>query len=263
MVLENFSGPFDLLLDLIAKRSLDVTEIALAEVTDEFLDYVSALRGTRSLDELTHFLVVAATLLDLKTARLLPGGEVDDELDLELLEARDLLFVRLLQYRAFKAVSQVLGERMGAAARAVPRSAGLEAEFTGLLPPLEFSTSPAVLAAVFAAVVSRDRTPPQVALDHLHEAHVSVPEQRAVLLARLREAERADFADLVADAESRLVVVARFLAVLDLIRTGLIEVDQPEPLGPLSVGLREDQERSRSDGAEGEEAHEDEESHEA
>ncbi|GAA2106853.1 MULTISPECIES: segregation and condensation protein A [Brevibacterium] len=238
MELENFSGPFEVLLDLIAKRSLDVTEIALAEVTDEFLDHVSALRGTRSLDELTHFLVIAATLLDLKTARLLPGGEVDDELDLELLEARDLLFARLLQYRAFKAVSQVLGERMGTAARAVPRAVGLEEAFTGLLPPLEFSTSPPVLAAVYAAVVSRDRTPPQVALDHLHEAHVSVPEERALLLNRLQEAQAVEFSALIEDAGSRLVVVARFLAVLELIRADLVEVEQPQALGTLTITLR-------------------------
>lgn len=235
--LENFSGPFDVLLDLIARRSLDITEIALAEVTDDFLAYVATLRGTKSLDELSHFLLVAATLLDLKLARLLPGAEVEDELDLELLEARDLLFARLLQYRAYKDVSRVLAQRMGDAAQAVPRSVPLEKEFTDILPPLDFSTSGSVLAAVFAAVVSRDRTPPAVALDHLHDAHVSVPEQRALLLSRLREETRIDFAALIDDAESRLVVVARFLALLELFKAGLCDFDQPEALGPLTIAL--------------------------
>lgn len=226
-----------MLLDLIARRSLDITEIALAEVTDDFLAHVATLRGTRGLDELSHFLLVAATLLDLKLARLLPGAEVEDELDLELLEARDLLFARLLQYRAYKEVSRVLGDRMGAAARSVPRAVPLEDAFARILPPLDFRTSGPVLAAVFAAVVSRDRTPPSVALDHLHDAQVSVTEQRALLLTRLRDAARVEFGDLIADADSRLVVVARFLALLDLFRSGLCDFDQEAPLGPLAVAL--------------------------
>lgn len=238
--LENFSGPFDVLLDLIARRSLDITEIALAEVTDDFLAHVATLRGTRGLDELSHFLLVAATLLDLKLARLLPGAEVEDELDLELLEARDLLFARLLQYRAYKEVSRVLAQRMSDAGQAVPRSVPLEDAFVRLLPPLDFRTSGPVLAAVFAAVVSRDRTPPAVALDHLHDARVSVTEQRALVLTRLRGQRRVDFASLIEDAESRLVVVARFLAVLELVTAGLCDVDQPEPLGALTVALTGD-----------------------
>ena len=236
--LENFSGPFDVLLDLIARRSLDITEIALAEVTDDFLAHVATLRGTRGLDELSHFLLVAATLLDLKLARLLPGAEVEDELDLELLEARDLLFARLLQYRAYKEVSRVLAQRMEDAGQAVPRAVPLEEDFLRLLPPLDFQTSGPVLAAVYAAVVSRDRTPPSVALDHLHDARVSVTEQRALVLARLRGQERIDFAALVEDADSRLVVVARFLALLELFKAGLCTFDQPEALGPLTVAAR-------------------------
>lgn len=235
--LENFSGPFDVLLDLIARRSLDITDIALAEVTDDFLAYVATLRGTKSLDELSHFLLVASTLLDLKLARLLPGADVEDEFDLELLEARDLLFARLLQYRAYKEVSRVLETRMGEAGRAVPRAVALEKELTDILPPLHFSTSGPELAAVFGAVLSRDRTPPAVALDHLHDAHVSVPEQRALLLARLREEARIDFASLIEDAETRMVVVARFLAVLELFKAGLCDFDQPEALGPLTIAL--------------------------
>ncbi|WP_246075980.1 segregation and condensation protein A [Brevibacterium jeotgali] len=235
--LENFSGPFDVLLDLIARRSLDITDIALAEVTDDFLAYVATLRGTKSLDELSHFLLVASTLLDLKLARLLPGADVEDELDLELLEARDLLFARLLQYRAYKEVSRVLEKRMGEAARAVPRAVPLEKEFTDILPPLDFSTSGPVLAAVFGAVLSRDRTPPAVALDHLHDAHVSVPQQRALLLSRLRDEVQIDFAALIEDAETRMVVVARFLAVLELFKAGLCDFDQPEALGPLTIAL--------------------------
>ena len=245
--LENFSGPFDVLLDLIARRSLDITDIALAEVTDDFLAYVATLRGTKSLDELSHFLLVASTLLDLKLARLLPGADVEDELDLELLEARDLLFARLLQYRAYKEVSRVLEKRMGEAARAVPRAVPLEKEFTDILPPLDFSTSGPVLAAVFGAVLSRDRTPPAVALDHLHDAHVSVPQQRALLLSRLRDEVQIDFAALIEDAETRMVVVARFLAVLELFKAGLCEFDQPEALGPLTIALTATDARAERD----------------
>ncbi|WP_328698782.1 segregation and condensation protein A [Brevibacterium rongguiense] len=239
--LGNFSGPFDVLLALIGKRRLDITEVALAEVTDEFIAYVGTLRdrGAASLAELSHFLLVAATLLDLKTARLLPRGEVDDELDLELLEARDLLFARLLQYRAYKGVSAVLGAAMRQAARRTPRAVPLPPEFHDILPPLDFTTSPQALAALFAAIISRDRTPPSVALDHLHLPQVSVAEQRARIVALLEShGGAAEFAQLTADAESGLVVVARFLALLELFKAGVCALDQDEPLGALHARLR-------------------------
>src|SRR6202161_2797894 len=119
--LDVFEGPFDLLLGLISKHKLDITEIALSQVTDEFIGYIRALADGWDLDQASYFLVVAATLLDLKAARLLPAGEVEDEEDLALLEARDLLFARLLQYRAYKAGAAVLAAQMAAANRIFPR----------------------------------------------------------------------------------------------------------------------------------------------
>ncbi|MGJ7541052.1 segregation and condensation protein A [Brevibacterium luteolum] len=235
VTLENFSGPFDLLLGLISKRKLDITDVALAEVTDEFIAYVTALRAEQSLDELSNFLLVAATLLDLKTDRLLPRGDVDDELDLELLEARDLLFARLLQYRAYKAVSAVFAEQMAHAATRTARSVPLEEGLRDILPPLEITATPQVLAAIYATVLQRDHTPPTVSTDHLHLPQISVAEQRTVVLTRLGQQGQLTFSDLIADAESTMVVVARFLALLELFKAGMCDFDQPAPLGELTV----------------------------
>ncbi|MCT1551136.1 segregation and condensation protein A [Brevibacterium casei] len=237
--LENFSGPFDLLLGLISKRRLDITEIALAEVTDEFIAYTTQLSekdgGSGSnLAEISEFLLVAATLLDLKTARLLPHEEGEEELDLELLEARDLLFARLLQYKAYKAVSGFLSEAMTAGSIRVPRSVGLEEEFQDVLPPLELSIGPGELASLFATVLQRDHTPPTVAVDHIHLPLVSVSEQRGHILGLLRSGD-VDFQDLLDTSENTLVVVARFLALLELFKVGLCDFDQAEPLGPLVI----------------------------
>ena len=204
-------------------------------MTDEFLAYVSEFKGRTGLEELSSFLLVAATLLDLKTARLLPSGEVEDELDLELLEARDLLFARLLQYRAFKGVSAEFAVQMATAATRTARSVPLEPEFANILPPLQMTATPHVLAALFATVLQRDRTPPTVSIDHLHLPQVSVPEQRSLILARLQPGVTLDFAELVADAGDTLVIVARFLALLELFKAGLCAFDQPEPLGALRI----------------------------
>ena len=238
--LENFSGPFDLLLGLISKRRLDITEIALAEVTDEFIAYTTSLRsggdrdGAADLAEISQFLLVAATLLDLKTARLLPHEEGEEELDLELLEARDLLFARLLQYRAYKSVSAHFAEAMTAGAIRVPRDVGLDAEFQDVLPPLEIRIGPGELAGLFATVLQRDHTPPTVAVDHIHLPLVSVSEQRGHILGLLRAGEL-DFQELLDTAENTLVVVARFLALLELFKVGLCDFEQDEPLGRLLI----------------------------
>src|ERR1700732_3245188 len=132
--LDVFEGPFDLLLALISKHKLDITEVALSQVTDEFISYIAARTDGWDLDQVSYFLVVAATLLDLKAARLLPSGEVEDEEDLALLEARDLLFARLLQYRAYKEVAAIFAARMTAAARRFPRRGPLEPRVAGLVP---------------------------------------------------------------------------------------------------------------------------------
>ncbi|MFD4407057.1 segregation and condensation protein A [Nocardia sp. NPDC058499] len=246
--LSNFEGPFDLLLQLISQRRLDVTEVALHQVTDEFIAYTKALtaglaqpgnslRTDKILDQTTEFLVVAATLLDLKAARLLPSGEVTDPDDLELLEARDLLFARLLQYRAFKQVAELLGELEAAALRRYPRAVGLEERFAGLLPEVQLGVDAAGFAEI-AAAAFRPRPVPTVGLDHLHAHTISVAEQATLVLERLRargEGVWTTFADLVSDCAAPIQIVARFLALLELYRGKSIEFDQPDPLGPLAV----------------------------
>lgn len=234
--LENFSGPFDLLLGLIARHKLDITEVALAQVTDEFIAAVRAAEHSGapwSLGQISEFLVVAATLLDLKAARLLPG-ELDATEDLELLEARDLLFARLLQYRAFKEVAAHLGERLTAQSRRLPRAVGLEPHLAALLPELVLAIGPEQLARMAAEALA-PKPVPVVSLAHLHAPVVSVREQAAVLADRLRRAGASSFRSLVSDAGSTGVVVARFLAVLELFREGMVGLDQVDALGELTV----------------------------
>ena len=235
--LENFTGPFDLLLGLIAKHKLDITEVALAQVTDEF---IAAIRAAEAGDEpwelgrISEFLVVAATLLDLKAARLLPSGDVEDAEDLEMLEARDLLFARLLQYRAYKEVAARLADRLEQQARSLPRAVGLEPHHAALLPELVLEIGPSELA-ILAAHALRPRAVPTVDIGHLHAPAVSVREQAAVLVDRLRRTGSAAFRTLVQDADSTLVVVVRFLALLELFREGAVAFDQVNPLGDLTV----------------------------
>jgi segregation and condensation protein A len=206
--LSNFDGPFDLLLQLISQHEMDVTEVALHQVTDDFIAHIRAMGDDWSLDETTEFLVIAATLLDLKAARLLPAAEVEDEEDLALLEARDLLFARLLQYRAYKQVAALFSELEAAAMRRYPRSVSLEDRFAQLLPEVMLGVDPNVFAQI-AAVAFRPKPPPTISLDHLHVAKVSVREHAALLRVRLAELGSATFADLVADCGHTLEVVAR------------------------------------------------------
>jgi segregation and condensation protein A len=232
--LTNFSGPFDLLLSLIAKHQLDITEVALASVTDEFIAHIRRAE-IFDLGQASEFLVVAATLLDLKAARLLPSGQVEDAEDLALLEARDLLFARLLQYRAYKQVAGVLGERLATAGRRSPRAVALDPHLAGLLPELVFALTPEQLAQIAARALSRPTAPEQVGLDHLHGARVSVAEQAEIVVTRMRRSGVATFRDLVSDADSTLVVVARFLALLELFREAAVTFEQAEALGELTV----------------------------
>jgi segregation and condensation protein A len=231
--LENFEGPFDLLLSLIGKRQLDVTEVALSQVTDEFIAYLSAAEHW-DLGQATEFLVVAATLLDLKAARLLPAAEVEDEEDLALLEARDLLFARLLQYRAYKLAAAHLGELERNQGRRHGRAVELEPRFAGLLPEVLLAITPARLAELAAAAL-RPRPVPMVATEHVHAPRVSVREQAAILRGRLRRSGSATFRALVADCGSTLEVVGRFLALLELYRDGSVAFDQAAALSELRV----------------------------
>lgn len=236
--LENFTGPFDLLLGLISKHKLDITEVALAQVTDEF---IAAVRAAERSDEpwelgrISEFLVVAATLLDLKAARLLPAGVVEDAEDLEMLEARDLLFARLLQYRAYKEVAGALGERLATQARSLPRAVAMEPSLAALLPELVLEIGPSELAILAAHALRPKAAPAGVDLSHLHAPAVSVREQAAVLVDRLRRSGSGSFRALVQDADSTLVVVVRFLALLELFREGVVAFDQIDPLGELTV----------------------------
>lgn len=232
--LEHFEGPFDLLLQLISRRRLDITEVALAVVTDEFLAHLNA-QDEWDLDEASEFLVVAATLLDLKAARLLPAGEVEDETDLELLEARDLLFARLLQYRAFAQVAAELGRAWAETARSYPRTVPLDPEFAALLPEIEIAVGRERFARIAARALSPRPAPPTVSVAHLHHPVVAVADEAAALVARLRSRRTATFRDLTRDAPTQAHVVARFLALLELYRGAQVAFEQPEALGELVV----------------------------
>jgi segregation and condensation protein A len=234
VVLANFEGPFDLLLQLISKHRLDVTEVALSRVTDDFMAHIRAMGPDFDLDQTTEFLVVAATLLDLKAARLLPAAEVEDEADLALLEARDLLFARLLQYRAYKRVAAIFSERLAAEALRHPRTVGLEPHHAQLLPDVVISLGAEGFARL-AVKAMQPKPKPQVYVDHIHAPLVSVREQAEVVVAKLRELGEAGFAELVADAPDTLTVVARFLALLELYRERAVALDQEQALGPLTV----------------------------
>ena len=235
--LTNFDGPFDLLLQLISRHKLDITEVSLSLVTDEFISFIRRLEESGEgwmLDQATEFLVIAATLLDLKAARLLPSGEIEDEEDLAILEARDILFARLLQYRAFKEIAADFQERILAADKSFPRVVALDPALASLLPEVLIGVG----AARFAAIAERVLTPksaPVVAVEHLHSALVSVTEESKLVVEALRKSKVLSFRNLIQGADSTLVVVARFLALLDLYRQGALRFEQVMALGELQI----------------------------
>jgi len=232
--LENFEGPFDLLLQLISKHRLDVTEVALSQVTDDFIAHIKAMGDHFDLDVATEFLVVAATLLDLKAARLLPSGEVDDEGDLALLEARDILFARLLQYRAYKEIAAIFQARIAAETLRFPRAVALEPAFSGLLPEVLIGLGPDRFAALAQRILS-PKVVPIVSVDHIYSPLVSVKEQVQLLVDRLRRYRSTTFRALASDAPDTMTVVARFLAILELFKVGAIHFEQLSALGELNV----------------------------
>jgi len=235
--LDNFDGPFDLLLQLISRHKMDITEVALGTVTNEFISYIKQLENSENgwdLDKTTEFLVVAATLLDLKAAKLLPSGQIDDEADLALLEARDLLFARLLQYRAFKELSAIFAERIEREEKSFARLVALEPHFAQLLPEVLIGVG----SQRFAAIANRVLTPkttPTFSIEHIHRPLVSVAEQALKVVEHLRRASRVTFRALIADADSTLVVVARFLALLELYKEGVVRFEQVISLGELQI----------------------------
>ncbi|MDN5917552.1 MAG: segregation/condensation protein A [Pseudonocardia sp.] len=232
--LVNFEGPFDLLLQLIGKHELDLTEMALHKVTDDFIAHLTELGDDADLDETTEFLVVAATLLDLKAARLVPGGDVEDSEDLALLEARDLLFARLLQYRAYKEAAKLFVELEAGAMRRFPRSVALEDRYAELLPEVLLGMDAQAFAEL-AASVFRPKPPETVGLEHLHGSSVSVPEHTQLMRERLAEMGSATFATLTVDCVAPIEVIARFMGLLELYRERSVALDQPEPFGELMV----------------------------
>ena len=235
--LDNFDGPFDLLLQLISRHKMDITEIALGTVTNEFISYIKQLENSENgwdLDKTTEFLVVAATLLDLKAAKLLPSGQIDDEADLALLEARDLLFARLLQYRAFKELSAIFAERIEREEKSFARLVALEPHFAQLLPEVLIGVG----SQRFAAIANRVLTPkttPTFSIEHIYRPLVSVAEQALKVVEHLRRSSRVTFRALIADADSTLVVVARFLALLELYKEGVVRFEQVISLGELQI----------------------------
>lgn len=237
VTLTNFTGPFDLLLNLISQHRLDVTEVALHVVTDDFIAYTKALGPDADLEQTTEFLVIAATLLDLKAARLLPSGEVDDVEDLALLEARDLLFARLLQYRAYKQVALLFAELEATALQRYPRAVSLEDRYAELLPEVDLGVDPLRFAEIAAAAMA-PKPQPTVGLSHLHGSAVSVPEQakRISSLLQASKGRMLSFGELVADCTNGIEVVASFLGLLELYRERAISFEQEEALGELKVG---------------------------
>lgn len=235
--LDNFDGPFDLLLQLISRHKLDITEISLSLVTDEFIAFIRALEASGEgwrLDQATEFLVIAATLLDLKAARLLPSGEIEDEEDLALLEARDILFARLLQYRAFKEVAASFQDAIANADKSFPRVVALDPALASLLPEVLIGVGAQRFAAIAERVLT-PKAPPVVAVEHLHSALVSVTEESKLVVEALRKGRTVSFRNLVQGADSTLVVVARFLALLDLYRQGALRFEQVIALGELQI----------------------------
>ena len=235
--LDNFDGPFDLLLQLISRHKMDITEVSLSVVTDEFISYIRALELSGEgwqLDQATEFLVIAATLLDLKAARLLPSGEVEDETDLALLEARDILFARLLQYRAFKDIAATFAVAIEAADKSFPRVVALDPALAALLPEVLIGVGAPRFAAIAERVLT-PKTPAVVALEHLHFAQVSVTEESKRVVEALRRSRTMSFRNLCSDADSTLVIVARFLALLDLYRQGALRFNQVIALGELQI----------------------------
>lgn len=235
--LANFDGPFDLLLQLISRHKMDITEVSLSMVTDEFISFIRALEESGEgwkLDQATEFLVIAATLLDLKAARLLPSGEIEDEEDLALLEARDILFARLLQYRAFKEVAASFQEAIATADRSFPRVVALDSALASLLPEVLIGVGPQRFAAIAERVLT-PKAPPVVAVEHLHTALVSVAEESKLVVEALRKGRTVSFRNLIQGADSTLVVVARFLALLDLYRQGALRFEQVIALGELQI----------------------------
>jgi segregation and condensation protein A len=231
-----FEGPFDLLLHLIMREQVDLYEIPLARIVDAYLAELERLSGGNlDLDVATEFLLIAATLVELKARRLLPDlddGDVDEEL--ALWEERDLLLARLLEAKTFKDAAAALATLAEGADRSLPRRAGLEERFHSLAPDLLAGVTPADLKRAFLRAVA-PRPVPTVDTSHLHVSAASVDDAVAELVDELPRAGAIGFRRLTAALVDRLDVVVRFLAVLELFKQGLVELDQADAFGDITV----------------------------
>jgi segregation and condensation protein A len=229
-----FEGPFDLLLHLILREQVDLYEVSLSSIVDAYLTELERMERL-DLEVATEFLLIAATLVELKARRLLPGSdEVDLDEELAIWEERDLLLARLLECKTFKDVAVVLGRLHEVAARSVPRAAGLDERFTGLQPdPLE-GLSPARLRAAFLRVTT-PKPVVRVELHHVSPVRLTVAEVVAELTDELPRRGRVSFRALTTACVERLEVIVHFLALLELYKQGVIELDQFDTFGEIEI----------------------------
>ena len=231
-----FEGPFDLLLHLILRDEVDLYEISLSHIVDEFLAHLDGVAAALDLELTTEFLVIAATLVDLKARRLLPGPvdvEVDEEL--ALFEQRDLLLARLIEAKTFRDAGNALELLIQAAGRSRPRTAGLEERFLALAPDLLAGVTPADIHAAWLRVSAPAPPPPRVVLDHVQPIRVTMEEAVADLMSRLPGAGQLTFRALTEGLSERIEIIVRFLAVLELYKQGLIDLGQAVTFGDLEV----------------------------
>jgi segregation and condensation protein A len=233
-----FEGPFDLLLHLITRDQVDLYEISLSSIVDAYLVELEKLEEL-DLEVATEFLLIAATLIELKLRRLLPNPEgIDLDEDLALLEERDLLLAKLLEYRTFKEAAKALDRHMTHAAKSVARPGGLEDSQTELTPDVLAGLTPERLRAVFLNAVRRFLTPkpePKVTLDHVTQVRVTVAETVGELARSLPGRGRVSFRDLTEELETRMEVIVHFLALLELCKQGWVDLDQTRNFADLLV----------------------------
>lgn len=229
-----FEGPFDLLLHLITRQQVDLWEVSLSSIVDA---YVATLEEMKALDleVATEFLLIAAVLLELKTRRMLPSaGDVELDEELALWEERDLLLARLLEAKTFKDAAATMSALMDRAGRSWPRTAGLEERFVGLAPDLLEGVTPERLGDAMRSL-GRPRPTPVVDLDHVAPIRASVADAVAELAATLPDLRRTTFGELCAGIAGRIEVIVRFLAILELYKQGVVELDQATNFSELVV----------------------------
>jgi segregation and condensation protein A len=230
---EVFEGPFDLLLHLIARQRVDIWQVSLSRITEDYLAEMRRMRRL-NLEVATEFLVVAATLLELKAARLLPAPDADPDEAETAPEERDLLFARLLQYRAYKQAAELFGERMAGQAGYVPRRVGAEDVLKGIAPDLLIGVEPAALARLAAAALT-PAPQPEVRTSHIAPPKLSVAEAVADLAVRLRDRGSSSFEELVGSKALPIEVVVGLLALLELYKRSLVEIEQTATFGAIAV----------------------------